>query len=463
MGKKVEKIKKTCPTCGKEYYVRPCEDSRYIYCSVECRKIAHRINKKCIECGKEYFVYKDKATSMYCSQECKDKHDKNALISKICPQCGKEFSVRKCENEKYTYCSLRCRTLDSNTEYKCDYCGNIFYASNRKIENNKRGVYCSNECSEKSQISGKFVPCENCGKLVYRNQSELQTYSHSFCCNQCTADYYNKRVEKICEYCGKHYIVQNGRSDITRFCSNECKSKWQSTDENCGINNPTYNRISSKCSYCGKEIYLQNYKLNDSINHFCCCECRNEYYKIPANRTSKQLNIDKVLGKNAIKYTKPSLTLPHQKVLDILDSDNIKYQIEYLIKYYKLDVFLTDYNLAIEVQGDFWHCSPLRYEDIEYQQQIHSIRRDKSKHTYTKKYYGYEILWLWERDVNKNPELCKSLIAQYIKSNGQLDNYHSFNYEIVENKLSLKEHIIKPYQEMPPSEISKYIHIKNAS
>lgn len=463
MGKKVEKIKKICPTCGKEYFVRPSENLKYIYCSVECRKVAHRINKKCIECGREYYVYKDKATSMYCSQECKNKHDQNALILKVCPGCGKEFSVRQSEDERYTYCSLRCRMLASNTEYKCDYCGNVFYASNRKIENNKRGVYCSTECSEKSQISGKFVPCENCGKIVYRTKSELQTYSLSFCCNQCKANYDNKQVEKICKYCGKHYVVKNERSNITRFCSIECKNNWQSTEENCGINNPRFNRILTKCSYCGKEFYLKSYKLHDDINHFCCYNCRNEYYKIHENRTDKQLSVDKNLGKNAIKYTKPSLTLPHKKVLDMLDLNGINYQVEYLIEYYKLDVFLTDYNLAIEVQGDFWHCSPIRYENIQYQQQIHSIRRDKSKHTYTKRYYGYEILWLWERDITNNEELCKSLIEQYIKSNGNLDNYNSFNYEMVGNKLSLKEHITKPFQEMSTSEIAQYIHIKNAS
>ena len=458
------KVEKTCPVCGKVYYVWPSEEQKYQYCSVECRKMACRIPKICIECGKDYFVYKDKEKSIYCSKECEIKHNKSNYISKICPACGKTFAVRKCEDKKYTYCSVQCRAMDSKIEYNCDYCGKPFLASKNKIAKNTRGVYCSSECSEKSQIKGKFVRCDNCGKIVYRTSSKLSQYDHTFCSNQCNADYNNKSVEKICEYCGKHYIVQNERSTLTRFCSNECKNQWQSTSENCGINNPRFRRIQIKCSYCGKEFYIKRYRLSeDTLEHFCCYDCRNEYYKIIENRTEKQRALDIVLGKNAIKYTKPTLTAPHKKVLDILDKHNVNYEIEYLIKYYKLDIYLKDYNLSIEVQGDFWHCSPIRFKTIDYEQQLKSINRDKSKHTYVKRYYDHEILYLWEKDINNNSELCELLIGAYINHNGILENYHSFNYNVADRRLNTNDKIIIPFQNMPPSEISKYLDIKNAS
>ena len=38
-----------------------------------------------------------------------------------------------------------------------------------------------------------------------------------------------------------------------------------------------------------------------------------------------------------------------------------------------------------------------------------------------------------EKDINENFELCKKLIELYIKNNGKLENYHSFNYELNDN------------------------------
>lgn len=385
-------------------------------------------------------------------------------IKKICPNCGKEFYVTPSEDKKYKYCSLECRKNASNIEYNCDYCGKKIWVSKSKVEKNKRGVYCSQECSEKSQIKGKWVPCDNCGKMVYRTQSNLKAYNHVYCCNQCNADYNNKTVEKFCEYCGKRYIVKNEYAESTRFCSIECKNKWQSTLENCGINNPRFNQILINCSYCGKEFYIQRCRISDSQPyHFCSYNCRDEYYKIKENRTEKQRAVDMDLGKNAIKYIKSTLTHPHQMVLNILDKNHINYEIEYLVKYFKMDVYLSDYGLSIEVQGDFWHCSPLRFSNIQYEQQLNSIRRDKSKHTYIKRYCGYEILYLWENDINKRPELCQRLILEYINNNGVLSNYQSFNYEIVDNKLRLNKNIVRPFQDMKKPEIEQYIDIKNAS
>ena len=37
------------------------------------------------------------------------------------------------------------------------------------------------------------------------------------------------------------------------------------------------------------------------------------------------------------------------------------------------------------------------------------------------------------KDINENFELCKKLIELYIKNNGKLENYHSFNYELNDN------------------------------
>ena len=106
--------------------------------------------------------------------------------------------------------------------------------------------------------------------------------------------------------------------------------------------------------------------------------------------------------------------------------------------------------------GDYWHGNPLKYTYDELNKyQLKDIRQDKSKHTYIQRYYNREILYLWESDINKNIELCWNLILLFIKNDGYLDNYHSFNYHIDNGKLVLNDILIIPFQD---SKYGKYLN-----
>ena len=57
-------------------------------------------------------------------------------------------------------------------------------------------------------------------------------------------------------------------------------------------------------------------------------------------------------------------------------------------------------------------------------------------------------LYLWEKDINENIDLCWLLIQKYIANNGILDNYHSFNYHLDQNILILNDILVIPFQEI---------------
>ena len=50
-----------------------------------------------------------------------------------------------------------------------------------------------------------------------------------------------------------------------------------------------------------------------------------------------------------------------------------------------------------------------------------------------------------EDDIYNNIDVCRLLILEYIKSQGVLKNYHSFNYQTEENKFKLKENLTKSF------------------
>jgi hypothetical protein len=100
----------------------------------------------------------------------------------------------------------------------------------------------------------------------------------------------------------------------------------------------------------------------------------------------------------------------------------------------------------IEVMGDFWHGTPLKYSyDMLSSIQLKDIKQDKSKNTYIKKYKNIEILYLWESDIDNNIELCLYLIKSYVQNHGKLSNYNSFNYHLQDGEIVLNEDLIWPY------------------
>ena len=139
------------------------------------------------------------------------------------------------------------------------------------------------------------------------------------------------------------------------------------------------------------------------------------------------------------------------KINQVLDKNSIHYSREYVVKYFSFDNYLTEYELFIEVMGDYWHSSPLKYNKDKYminKIQSRTLLHDKQKHSYIKNHLNKEILYIWENDINNNINLCEKLILEYIGNNGSLKNYNSFNYHMEDDKLVLNNEIIKAYQEL---------------
>lgn len=113
---------------------------------------------------------------------------------------------------------------------------------------------------------------------------------------------------------------------------------------------------------------------------------------------------------------------------------------------------MPSYNLAIEVQGDYWHANPTIFREKLTNTQYDRINKDKRKHTYLKNQYNFEILYLWECDIVSDAELCAKLIQKYIENEGVLENYHSFNYHVEDEQVVLNSKLIIPYQDMDVNE-----------
>ncbi len=301
----------------------------------------------------------------------------------------------------------------------------------------------------KGSRTGKIVKCRICGKEIYKTQTMLKrrpTGNH-YCSQSCSIigrhmDAYEIRQ---CEICRKDF--ECAKISKQRFCSDDCQIAWQRTIRK---RPSTYAQTEVICDWCGKPHLKRRYMLKNE-HHFCSYECSRSwltqvYCQSEEFKEFKRKDNARMLAAGLM----PKTNSKPQQILDIiLDNAGIHYIREYNVDFYAVDTYLSDYELFIEVMGDYWHCSPLKYESVKYDCQKKSIRRDKAKHTFIKNKYNTEILYLWENDLLNNRELCLEIIRKFISKNGVLDNYHSFNYELIDNSLQLKHNVIVAFQERP--------------
>jgi G:T-mismatch repair DNA endonuclease (very short patch repair protein) len=119
------------------------------------------------------------------------------------------------------------------------------------------------------------------------------------------------------------------------------------------------------------------------------------------------------IGKKQYKPSKLEKTFTN--ILEILD---ISYQTSFYAKEIKAfyDIFLPCHNILIEVDGDFWHCNPVKYPNGPTNKcQTKNLERDKEKNQWALE-NGYKLLRFWEEDINNNIKEVKRILMENLSN-----------------------------------------------
>ena len=101
-------------------------------------------------------------------------------------------------------------------------------------------------------------------------------------------------------------------------------------------------------------------------------------------------------------------------VKEFLDENNIPYIFNEMLGEYKPDFQILNTKILIEVNGDYYHCNPMVYENGPKDEvQIKHVLRDYYKKCYYT-YKGYTILEIWEKDILESPEKVKAIIKSAV-------------------------------------------------
>jgi very-short-patch-repair endonuclease len=112
------------------------------------------------------------------------------------------------------------------------------------------------------------------------------------------------------------------------------------------------------------------------------------------------------------KVKRSNLEYKFEGILDIL---GYQYQHSYYIPDIKkiYDFYLPDYNIFIEIDGDFWHCNPdTKFAIPECKSQELNLINDQFKNEWAVN-NGYKIIRIWENDIKNNIQQVKQILLNY--------------------------------------------------
>lgn len=183
-----------------------------------------------------------------------------------------------------------------------------------------------------------------------------------------------------------------------------------SQDEISGILNRTKESVIKKLSY----MELRKYQKKSDWSEEEIDYLVNNYrfglmisLSKDLNRTFKAIHTKA----NELGLTKYVSTYIEREVEAILNSLGIHYTAQV-----KLRGFIADFVLLkkkiIEVHGDYWHCNPRVYKGPKDTIQAEKIKQDKIKHAVYRE-LGYDVLYIWELDLNHNYDNCIERIKHF--------------------------------------------------
>ncbi len=340
---------------------------------------------QCANCGKQIETYpsrvkknKERHSNFYCSKECKSAYwrqkrigennpkSKPKIIVK-CAWCGKDISLPswRLKKAKRHFCNTQCKgdwqsehnkgpsspyyKKESHIITECDYCGNQFEIVASQYKKSKKH-YCSKQCCDDSRRGEKHP--ERKAKL-----------------HKC-----------ICPICGKEFYQSKNAKNQKKTCSHECAVTLRAKKRN--------RHVVLTCQYCGKEYSVPNCEKERS--KYCSRSC---------------LALAKMVDGH-------SDTLPERLTAKKLGELGVSFIPQYPIDRMKVDFYLPDMNMVLEVYGDYWHGNPGKYpsrsmlNDVQKQ----NINRDRKRRKFLEK-SGYKFAYIWETQIKETPEVLSKLLA----------------------------------------------------
>lgn len=253
-----------------------------------------------------------------------------------CERCGRHIGLKQ---KRQRFCSRLCKnewfretTVDRNAELSatalergtwievsCVGCQNTFRTQTKR----EPTKYCSMECKLKHKRANMIRVCRRCGKTFLCSKGNRGGYHGKvrfYCSRECHIPGHIGKQTYSCQGCFIQFEAYSGRNGTPRlFCSKKCSGPLAG--------------LTSKCLVCDTDFQTKERphpKLNGHVRRqrFCSKSCM-------------------------YLYRGPSW--PEEVVRQALRSLSVPFVEQFRCGRYSIDFYLPDLNVALEVDGDYWH------------------------------------------------------------------------------------------------------------
>ncbi len=265
--------------------------------------------------------------------------------------------------------------------YYCTICGKPM-RMHPSARAKRRYLFCSRKCQHTPFLDRTCVVCSNHFKVIVQNPGT------KFCSKDCHNRYIREnelhkkapKIEKICEHCGKLYLVRRSIGRTQRYCSQQCfgfanskkgeaNSKWKP-------------KVKVTCAYCGKEF--ETYPCRASRKNYCC----KAHFALS----------------NLLRFANQHRTDIERAMANALMDSGIRYDEQVpMFGKFLVDFKLQDYPIIIQCDGRYWHDRP------------DTKARDKGQDNYFAK-CGYTVLRFTDDQIYHDLQGCIRKIKQCLRA-----------------------------------------------
>ena len=136
-----------------------------------------------------------------------------------------------------------------------------------------------------------------------------------------------------------------------------------------------------------------------------------EYWGKEENREKQRKTISEYLK----VYQYNNKTILESRFGELLESIGVDFTFQHTICGFNFDYYLPKYDLVIEVDGDFYHCNPIKYPNGPiYETQRNTVKNDNKKNKICESSEGLTLLRFWETDINNKPEWVIEELKKYL-------------------------------------------------
>lgn len=369
-----------------------------------------------------------------------------SIIEYICPYCS-SIQIKKYTDISARKCSLCPKKKISKEKIISD---SIMFGFKNPIIKDYNGVktrvyYTCSQCNSSQSCTFsemKYRTKNTCKKCLDNNlKKDINSISSALSLHGCIfKERIGKKIYFICKCGNTSYILLSDINKTKNITCRECHITYLK-------NNNIQHEIEDKktkviCCKCKKFYYLKSKQIfNIKDEHICgVCKIKEKYfnsfnlhtddeYKNSKTKIKIQCKCGKYFYRilNTIQQSGNTRCQRCTKKINNIENDLAKYIDELQVNYSQqnrsiikkeLDIYFPDHQLAIEINGAYWHSEQFlsKYYHL-----------DKTKKCYN---LGINLLHFFDFEWKNKREICKSIIKNKLK--------------LTEKKIFARKCVIKP-------------------